>query len=127
VYQHRKLVTLITLALFVGTGTAMADKKDKGHGAGGVADKHMSEQGAEHRQYNAGGVSDEHRQDGSKEKVKSKHKELKDHKEKKTKEMKDRDDHDRDDHNRDGRDHDDRDNHDDQKTNRRWWQLFGDE
>jgi hypothetical protein len=121
-YQHRKLITLITLALFVGGGTAMAEKKGKGHGVGGVAGEHMSEQGAQHRQYNAGGVSGEHRQDELKEKDKSKHKELKDHKEKKAKKMKGRDD--RDDRDRDAHD---RDAHDDHKANRRWWQLFGGE
>ena len=127
-YKYQRLITLISLALFAGTGAAIAGDKGKGHGVGGVAADHMSEQGAEHRQYNAGGVSDQHKKDLDhelKHKMKDKNKDLKEHKEKKekkekkAKKLKDK-------HEKEIKDKEKNHDHDDvERTNRKWWQFFG--
>jgi len=127
--KNHKLITLITIVLFTSAGTAIAsDKgKGKGHGVGGVAADHISEQGAEHRQYNAGGVSEQHKKefdDELKHKMKDKEKDLKEHKDKKEKKAKKS----KDKHEKEMKDKErDDDNDGVEKTNRRWWQLFGGE
>ena len=127
-FKQQKLVTLMTIALFAGTGSALAgDKgqgKSKGHGVGGVSAEHISEQGAAHRQYNAGGVADQHKKDlehEHKHKVKDKEKKLKKDKEDKEKEVKKH----KDKHQKEMKDK--QRDPDAEKPTRRWWQFFGDD